>query len=239
MSDLIDVDVDGSVARAFLGLPPGREKHPAVLVTHHREGLSHFTADIVDKLTHIGYLAFSIDNFHAMPRDADPATYHSLISDGQLVRDIEAGIRFLGAHPRNEPGRLGILGHCMGGRTALLGASLFPVFRAAIVFYSGGVFRNRNSSGSTPGDRLKDIRCPVIGFFGGRDRLIPNTEVDRIETALKDAGANPIFHRYPDAGHAFANFESPDDYREAAARDSWNHTVTFLDRTLNTGTGAP
>jgi carboxymethylenebutenolidase len=236
MADRIEIEIDGAGASALFGLPSTTAPGPAVLVAHHREGLSRFTADIIDRLAALGFYALSIDNYHAMPSDTDPETRHGLINDLQLTRDLEAGTRFLSNHPRIDPGRLAILGHCMGGRTALLGAGLFPVFRAAVVFYSGGVFRNRNSIGATPGDRLENVHCPVIGFFGMRDPLIPNAEVVRIEQALKAVGSACEFIRYPDAGHAFANYDSPLDYREAAATDSWTRTSAFLRRVLNPNT---
>lgn len=233
MSERIEIDIDGDRASALLGLPTESGPRPGILVAHHREGLSRFTADVVDRLAALDYTAVSVDNYHAMPANADEKTKHGMISDGQLVRDLEAGIRCLTDHPRVDAKRLAILGHCMGGRTSLLGASLFPVFQAAVVFYSGHVFRNRNSTGPTPGDQLKDIRCPVIGFFGERDRLIPNPEVDRIEETLRAAGTSCEFIRYPEAGHAFSNFESAADYRAADANDSWNRTVAFLQQTLD------
>jgi carboxymethylenebutenolidase len=233
MADRIEIEIDGVGASALLGIASAAAAGPAVLVAHHREGLSRFTADIIDRLVALGFSALSIDNYHGMPSDADPATWHGLINDRQLTRDLEVGIRFLSDHPQIDPRRLAVLGHCMGGRTALLGASLFPVFRAAVIFYSGGVFRNRNSIGPTPGDRLKGVHCPVIGFFGLRDHLIPNAEVDRIEEALTAVGTACEFIRYADAGHAFANYDSPSDYREAAATDSWSRTTAFLRRTLD------
>ena len=231
MAELIDVDLDGKKVPALLGLPSGQGPHPGILVMHHQEGLSPFTRDLVDKLAKLGCVALSVSNYHACPPDADMQTKRESVRDGQLTRDAGAGIAFLESHPLVLKGNLAVIGHCMGGRTAFLAASVFPVFAAAIAYYGGGVYR-KTIGGMPVGDRLKNIQCPVIGFWGGRDPIIPNADVDRIEAELKRAGVPCEFHRYPEAGHAFCNFTVPADFRADADADSWRKTVAFLRREL-------
>jgi carboxymethylenebutenolidase len=80
---------------------------------------------------------------------------------------------------------------------------------------------------------VKDINSPVIGFFGGQDRMIPPDHVDKIRDNLNDADVDSEVHLYPDAGHGFFCDER-DSYNEAAANDSWEKTLTFFNKHLKT-----
>jgi carboxymethylenebutenolidase len=231
MSELIEIDVDGKKVAALLGAPADPGSHPGILVMHHQEGLSPFTRDLVDKLARLGCVALAVNNYHPFPPGTDMKTCREGVADDQLLRESAAGIAHLKASPLVQKDNLAVIGHCMGGRTALLAAETFPVFKAVVVYYGGGVFRDV-ASGPRVGDRLHEIKCPVIGFWGGQDRLIPNAHVDLMEAKLTEAGIPCEFHRYPTAGHAFANFTVPEDFRPDADRDSWAHTETFLRRTL-------
>jgi carboxymethylenebutenolidase len=57
----------------------------------------------------------------------------------------------------------------------------------------------------TPFELMKDIRCPVYGFFGDLDTNPSPADVDRFEVELKRYGIPHVFHRYPKAGHGFQN----------------------------------
>ena len=48
------------------------------------------------------------------------------------------------------------------------------------------------------------------------------------EKTLEDLGKRAEIHIYPGADHAFFNDTRPEVYNEAAARDAWNRTITFL-----------
>jgi carboxymethylenebutenolidase len=231
MAETIDIDVDGKKVAAVLGMPQGGGIHPGILVMHHQEGLSPFTRNLVDKLAGLGCVVLAVDSYHPFPPGTNMKTCREGVTDPQMMRDAAAGIAYLQSSSRVQRDNLAVIGHCMGGRTALLAAETMPVFNGVVVYYGGGVFKPV-AGGSSVGDRLGELGCPVIGFWGGRDRVIPNEQVDRIEAKLAEAGVPHEFHRYPDANHAFANFTVPEDYRADADRHSWQCTVDFLRRTL-------
>jgi carboxymethylenebutenolidase len=121
------------------------------------------------------------------------------------------------------------MGHCMGGRMALLLAGSSDSFCGAVVYYGGGVTRSWGD-GPTVFERLRNIRCSVIGFFGNEDKNPPPEEVDRIEVELKTHDIDHVFHRYPDVGHGFQNPNRDSAQEHAAAEDAWTKTLTFLRR---------
>ena len=123
------------------------------------------------------------------------------------------------------------MGHCMGGRVALLAAGSIPDFRAAIVYYGGSVEKSWGDS-PAPMQRLRNIRCPVIGFFGDKD-VHPSPEiVNQIDAELTKHGVEHDFHRYADAGHGFQNPARITPEERQAAADSWSKTLSFLNKVL-------
>ena len=66
--------------------------------------------------------------------------------------------------------RLGIIGHCMGGRMALLGASTHDVFKACVPYYPGNMFKAWSDDGPPPFELLGQIKGSVLGFFGNDDQ---------------------------------------------------------------------
>jgi carboxymethylenebutenolidase len=83
-----------------------------------------------------------------------------------------------------------------------------------------------------PFQLLSGIRGPVIGFFGNDDKNPSPDDVTKIDAELTRLGKAHEFHRYDGAGHAFQNFVRPEQYREAAEKDSWARTLAFLKTAL-------
>ena len=85
-----------------------------------------------------------------------------------------------------------------------------------------------------PVDVAGQLHGPVLGLYGGADTGIPLDTVERMKTALQQAGAKgnraaaaSSFVVYPDAPHAFHADYRP-SYREAAARDGWKRMLAWF-----------
>ena len=228
MADFVAVTVNGEDMQVYLATPEPLETHPAVLVMHHRYGIDDFTKDICHRLAKLGFVGAAPDVFHRQPADTALEKRSSLLRDSEVVADIEATLGLLKGHSNVRADRLAILGHCMGGRMTFLGAAAFADFIAAVPYYSGNMTISWGDEGITPFDRLKDIPCPVLGFFGNDDENPTEADVDAISAELTRHGKAHEFHKYDGAGHAFQNFLSPDRYREEAAQDAWAKTEAFL-----------
>src|SRR5258708_32143208 len=152
----------------------------------------------------------------------------NLLKDSEVVADIAATVADLRARPDVAADRIVLLGHCMGGRMALLGAGSLPQFCGLVVYYGGSVNRSWGNEGPTPFERLRNIACPVIGFFGDKDTHPSPQDVDQIDAELGRHGIPHQFHRYPDVGHGFQNPAHDTPQERAAAEDAWGKTVAFL-----------
>jgi carboxymethylenebutenolidase len=63
----------------------------------------------------------------------------------------------------------------------------------------------------------------ILGHFAEIDDFEPSEWVTEVETALRQAGADVEFHRYPGARHWFAGPDRP-EYDPAAAEAAWART---------------
>lgn len=110
------------------------------------------------------------------------------------------------------------VGWCFGGMWSLQTAILAgEKGKGSVMFYGRP---------ETDNEKLKSIRCDVIGFFGNRDRSPSPAMVDDFERSMATLGKNLTVHRY-DAGHGFANPSNPSFNREAT-EDSFAKAVAFL-----------
>lgn len=231
MSQIDRVDVEDVAMGICYAMPEGTGPFPAMVVMFHRGGFDDFTKKILDDLAEAGYAAAAPDLYH-WPPVAEVPSENPFPRDSEIAKDVAATLEWLGKKPEIDMDRVGIIGHCMGGRMAFFGASVNPAIKAAVIYYSGNMFVPWSDDGPAPFDLLKDLKGPVIGFFGNDDKNPSPEDVDKIDAELTRLGVEHSFHRYDGAGHAFQNFLGSERYREAATADSWPKGVAFLDRTL-------
>ena len=228
MAGMETTKVDGADMGLYVALPEGKGPFPAVAVMYHRGAIDDFTKDRADRLARAGYIAVVPDLFHRYPDAENPL---ERLDDVELEADIKAAVAHAKAKPQCN-GKLAILGHCMGGRVAFLGASINPAFSAAVIYYCGNMFKVWGKGKTPPFELLSGIKGPVIGFFGNDDKNPSPDDINRIDAELTRLGKAHTFHRYDGAGHAFQNFVRPEQYREAAEKDSWGKTLDFLKTAL-------
>ena len=118
---------------------------------------------------------------------------------------------------------MGSIGWSVGGKWSLLLAVNDPFLAACV--------SNYGSMPTDPAD-LQKIHAPVLAIFGADDRYITASDVSDFETAMNSAHKSIDVKVYPDAGHGFENSDNKLGYREGAAEDAWQRTVTFLDQHL-------
>jgi carboxymethylenebutenolidase len=108
-----------------------------------------------------------------------------------------------------------------GGLTALL-ACEEPELAGAAIFYGS----------APPLERVKDITCPVVGFYGALDARI-NAGLPAFAAAMEAAGKAFEYQVYEGAGHAFFNDTRP-AYEVRATRDATSRLLQFLRSTVAT-----
>ena len=229
MSSFEELTVDGSQMRLYVGAPSEAGPHSAVIVMCHGTGIDGFTEDRVDQLAQAGYVAVAPDMFHCIPDITDGAKKRDNLSDVEIANDIHATVDYVQGRSDVDGSRIGIIGHCMGGRMSFQGAIESAAIKARTVFYGGNMMKTWGRDiPKTPFERLDETTCPVIGFFGLDDENPSPADVDQIEHALKDLGIDCELHRYEEAGHTFQNFLNRDKFRKDPNADAWTRTLDFL-----------
>ncbi len=232
------VDVRGSPMEVFVFEPDGDGPHPGIVLAQHipggHTGIENdtFTLATAERFAGNGYVVAVPFIFHWWPKDAGIEVKREESRDERMVADVHAAFELLAAREDVASERIGIVGHCWGGRVAWLGACHVPELAACAVFYGGRIKQAMGEGNPPPIDLAGNIRCPVAGFFGNEDRNPTSADVDDYERALAAAGVPHEFHRYDGAGHAFQSFDAPERYREAASEDAWAKVLAFLERTL-------
>jgi carboxymethylenebutenolidase len=209
--------------------------HPGVVMIPDVWGLSAQYRQLATRLAGEGFAVLAIDPYRKTGRGAfaDPASALAWIrelSDPLVLETVQDGIDLL-AGDASAGRRIGVTGFCMGGQYALLAASRCPGLSACAPFY--GMVRyatglDPERKPISPLEAVGDIRCPVLGFYGTEDPIIPVADVDELRARLGTSGHPFEVRLYPGAGHAFMNETRPEMYRPAAAADAWPRLVSFF-----------
>ena len=226
MLEETQIIVDGSQMKILVAVPKGSERRPGILLSHYQHGLGPFTRRNAERLASEGFMVVAPDHYHHTPSEPDLKKRKLGLIDKRLIADMEAATSFLRSHPRTIPHLTAIMGHCMGGRQALLGAATIPGFCCAIDCYGGGVLKALGP-GPTVFERLPAITCPVAGFFGIDDTNPPPADVRQIEAELIRLGIETSFHIYENTGHAFMDADQK-RYVESSSDDAWIKILDFL-----------
>lgn len=232
------LDVQGSPMPVLVFEPDGAGPHPGMVVAQHLQiahaGLEKdpFTLDIGAKLAAAGYACVIPFIFHWWDPDIDVAVKREAFRDDWTIADLDAAYRLLAGLATVDAARIGIMGHCWGGRVTWLGACHNPEYKAAAVLYGGRIKLAMGPDSVPPIELAGRILCPVIGIFGNDDQNPSPADVDDLDAALTAAGIAHEFHRYDGAGHGFQDFVNKDRFREEATRESWTTVFAFLDANL-------
>ena len=227
------LSVDGSDMLVLGAIPDGDGPHPVYIECFHARGHDAFTESVVERLADNGYAAFSHNLFHRIAPDVERPS--PLLADTEMVRDTEALIAHIGSLGACDMARLAIGGHCMGGRVALLAAANPSGFRAVANFWGGNVVSARAPKLHAVIDIVKNIECPVVGFFGNEDTNPSPADADRLDQELTAHNIPHVFHRFDGAGHAFQNFLQENRYLEDLAEDAWAKAIDFLNQHVALG----
>ncbi|MBI1942335.1 MAG: dienelactone hydrolase family protein [Betaproteobacteria bacterium] len=235
------VPVRGNAMEVFLFTPAGDGPHPGLVLCQHipvgHTGIENdtVTLKIAERYCENGYAVAVPFIFHWWPKGADIETKRAAFRDDWTRMDLDAAYALLAARPTVDATRIGIAGHCWGGRVAWLGAATNRRYKACAIFY-GGRIKLVMGEGNPPAIELAPkIRCPVIGFFGNEDTNPTPADVNDYDAALTAAGVEHVFHRYDGAGHAFQSFDNPERYRKEASEDAWAKVLGFFAAKLKAG----
>src|SRR5260370_20967786 len=123
--------------------------------------------------------------------------------------DCGAGLDWLSKQSKVAPGKIGVVGFCIGGHLALR-AAFQPDVRATVCYYGTGIHDGKlgQDADARSLGRATEIRGELLMIFGTKDPHVPDAGRETIDRALQKSGVRYNTLRYP-AAHAFTRHEDP------------------------------
>jgi carboxymethylenebutenolidase len=204
----------------YLAVPPAGKGSP-VLVLHAWWGLNDTMKALCTRLAESGFVAFAPDLYHGKVADtiADAETLVKAHDTNRAKADLSDATRFLNERAGQVDHGLAVIGFSFGAYYALdLSVADPEHIRSVVIFYGTG-----------PSD-YSSSRAAYLGHFAETDEFEPQSEVDKLEAALRGVGRQVTFHRYKGTGHWFFEPDRSQAFNQAAASLAWDRTLAFLRR---------
>src|SRR6476620_9512410 len=182
------VSADGTRFSAAVA-QPSRPSGPAVVILPDVRGLYRFYVELAERFALAGHPAVAIDYFGRTagpaPRD-DDFEYRPHVMQTrpeQIQQDAASALAAL--RERTDAAGAVAVGFCFGGMQAFLAATSAELRLDGVVGFYGGLDGSRYDVPS-PADVVEQMRCPVLGLFGGADAAIPEPAVEHFGERLDE-----------------------------------------------------
>ena len=233
---------EGDAIEAYSARPLTSRQVGGVVVLHHLPGYDRQTKEFTRSLAVGGFNAVMPNLYWreapgAAPDDAVAAARAQgaiPVPDERVVGEAAGAIAYLKGLS-NANGKIGVIGHCSGGRQSFLAAVSLPL-DAAVDCYGGFVVGTPPAGHPLVGweplvNKTPDLSCPLLGLFGAEDKFPSPEHVAELEEALKAAGKTYKFRTYEGANHGFLQVDSARYHAESAV-EAWREILDWFGRYL-------
>lgn len=230
-SEWIELEVaDGSRMRAWTARPKEARPTRGLLVFQEAFGVNDHIREVTERWAEQGFAAIAPEIYHRagpgieVKYDEFPKAMPLMqaLKIEELVLDIEAAGAWLHKGAAVPAERMASVGYCMGGRLSFLANTVLPL-KAAVSYYGGNI--------PSLLDRVGRLSAPMLFFWGEKDTHIPLPQIRQTLDAMAAAGKTFANISFSDAGHAFF-CDARASYHAESARQSWEWTLSFLNRHL-------
>jgi carboxymethylenebutenolidase len=224
---------DGEIP-GYRAMPAKGRKFPVVLVVQEIFGVHEHIKDLCRRFAKAGYLAVAPE-LYARQGDVSKITeikdlmpIVSSVPDAEVMSDLDATIAWAGSSGGNTK-RVAVTGFCWGGRIVWLYAAHSNALKAGVAWYGRIDGMRTNLQPTFPIDVAGELKAPVLGLYGGLDKGIPLSDVEKMRAALAATKSKSEIVVYPQAEHGF-NADYRPSYNAAAARDGWKKALAWFRR---------
>lgn len=213
---------DGKQCAGYYAEPEKGSKAPGVVVIQEWWGLNNQIKTVADRLTQAGYCTLVPDLYRGkVALEANEAEHlmKGLNFGDAAGQDIRGAAQYL----KQSSPKVAVMGYCMGGALTILSTVFVKEADAAVCWYGVPPLEYVDANA---------IKIPILGHFATEDVAFAPSQVEALESKLKQANVKYEFHWYK-AKHAFANENNKDPnsfihYNADAARLAWQRTLDFL-----------
>jgi dienelactone hydrolase len=232
LTEVVTYEDGDTPCEGFRAWRKGSDDAPVVVIFHDWMGRGAFDEGIARRLAELGYVAFSADVYGsglrpANVQEAREATSRWYADRAALRRRVNAAL----AAARGEGHRpAAAIGYCFGGTCALELARSGADLRGVVSFHGG----------LTTGEpaRAETLKARLLVLHGADDPFVPEADVSKFMTEMREAKADWQLVAYGNAVHSFTNPAAGDDnsrgaaYNAAADRRSWRAMRAFFEEIL-------
>ncbi len=184
-----------------------------------------------------GYYAIAPDLYQRQGDATKVSDFKTLVTnivgrtpDTAVMTDLDSTLAFV-RHDGDNTTRAGITGFCWGGRIVWLYAAHHPMLKAGVAWYGRLTGAGTPLQPNKPIDLVASISAPVSDLYGGLDKGIAVTDVDRMNGALKAAGKPSSLTVFSQADQGLLADYRP-SYNEAAAKERSTKALAWCERYL-------
>ncbi|MGH7932545.1 MAG: dienelactone hydrolase family protein [Candidatus Binataceae bacterium] len=226
---------EGTKIPGYLARPRKNGHSPGVIIIHDIFGVSDHARDVARRFANVGFVTLVPDCFARIDLGANESQVlkrAGRLDDRLTVRDLENAAALIRGLAYSN-GKVGTVGFCMGGRSALLLACSSDQVDATIDCWGGSISADTAVTPLHPVpvvDLVKNLQRPVYAVFGADDQNPSQAHAAELRTRLDREGklALVTIETFANSGHAFFADMRPDRYREAAAFELWPKMVSFF-----------
>ncbi|NJL10574.1 MAG: dienelactone hydrolase family protein [Calothrix sp. SM1_7_51] len=235
----VELRVSDSLMRVYVASPKPPGLYPGIIFYSDIYQLGSPMIRLVNYLAGFGYIVAAPEIFHRTEligtviepdelgrmRGNDNAR-RTLVADYDA--DCRAVINFLKAENAVAPGKIGILGFCIGGHLAFRAAFESEIKAIACCYPTGIPSGKLGKDVADTIGRVKEIKGEMLMVFGTLDPHIPETDRQILIKALESAGVPHRVLMY-EAEHTFMR-DDGHRYDSVAATFAWTEIIAFFER---------
>ena len=247
VTEHVDIEAAAGVADAVFAYP-AEGVHPAVLVYMDAYGIRPALEAHAERLASHGYAVAVPNVFYRDGRSPVVADLQerlwaedrsalfdllrpkmAALTPTAVRADAKAWLAFLRGRGEADPGPIGAVGYCMGGRLCLRLAGDFPeVVGAAASFHSGGL---ATENADSPHLTAVKARGELYVGHADNDRSMPPQQMARLTRALAEAHVRHTSELYVGAQHGWTQSDTP-AYDEPSSERHWERLLELFGRVL-------
>ncbi|APH59699.1 Carboxymethylenebutenolidase [Granulibacter bethesdensis] len=223
---------DGEIP-AYVASPQGKGPFPTVLVIEEIFGVHEYIRDVCRRLAHAGFMAVAPELYARLGDLSKMSDVQTILRDviskapdATVFDDLDHAATWAAAHGGSAD-RLGVIGFCRGGRDVWLYATHNPKLKAAVAYYGPVKTEDTAIQPHSPLDVADQLKCPLLGLYGGQDKMIDPADVQKAANKATAAGKRVEIVNYYMADHGFHADYRP-TYNEAVAKNAWERTLGWL-----------
>jgi carboxymethylenebutenolidase len=237
----LDIATADGAMNSFVVYPEEGGPFPVVLFYMDAPGKREELHDMARRIAAVGYFVVLPNLYYRRSRDfrlkerTEPAMAEmfalmATLGTATTECDTEAMLRFVDAQPEADARSVGAVGYCMSGPFVMWAAAAFPDRIGCIASIHGA--NMATDKADSPHRMAPKIRCESYFACAEVDKWAPPADIEKLQTALREAGTPHRVEWYPGVEHGFVFPLRAGIYNQAAAERHWERLFSLFSRTL-------